>query len=281
MLRPVLLILALALALPARAAEITPEALDALPQADVILLGEVHDNPAHHLNQARAVAALRPKALVFEMLTPEAAAAAPADRSDATALGRALGWDGSGWPDFALYHPIFAAAPEARLYGAEWPRDQVRRAVTEGAAVVFGPEAARYGLDRPLPAAEQRAREDEQFQAHCGAMPADLMAGMVQAQRLRDAALARAVVQAVEETGGPVVVIAGGGHVRRDWGVPAVLAQAAPGLRLLSVGQLEAAPDAEPATAPATASDPAPPYDLWLITPPEPRDDPCAAFSGG
>ena len=35
------------------------------------VIGEVHDNPHHHRNQARAVAALKPGAIVFEMLTPE------------------------------------------------------------------------------------------------------------------------------------------------------------------------------------------------------------------
>ena len=32
--------------------------------SDIVVLGEVHDNPAHHANQARAVAAIKPAALV-------------------------------------------------------------------------------------------------------------------------------------------------------------------------------------------------------------------------
>ncbi|MDF0603033.1 hypothetical protein P1J78_19995, partial [Psychromarinibacter sp. C21-152] len=39
------------------AEEIGPAGLSDLPAADVVILGEIHDNPVHHRNQARAVAA--------------------------------------------------------------------------------------------------------------------------------------------------------------------------------------------------------------------------------
>ena len=111
----------------AKAAQILPDDLDMLPPADVVILGEVHDNPTHNSHQARAVAALRPAALVFEMLSPEQAGLAMGlPRGDAQALGQALQWQDSGWPDFAMYHPIFTAAPDAALYGAALPRDRVR-----------------------------------------------------------------------------------------------------------------------------------------------------------
>lgn len=260
------ILLALFGAFPALAQPIPEIALDSLPPATVVVLGEVHDNPQHHLNQARAVAALRPAAVVWEMLTPEQAARMPEDRAGPGAVAAALGWAGTGWPDFALYFPIVEAAGAARTYGAALPRDEVRRAFVEGAAAVFGADSGRYGLDRPLPPEEQAAREAEQFEAHCGAMPRAMMAGMVEAQRLRDAALARAALLALHETGGPVAVIAGAGHARRDWGVPAVLAQAAPGVGVLALGQTEADPGPEA------------PWDLWLVTEPVERPDPCATL---
>lgn len=263
-----LLILAwAALAGQAGAAEIRAEDLGALPPADVVILGEIHDNPVHHDNQARAVAAIAPAALVFEMLTPAQAAKVPQDRTDGAALARILDWEASGWPDFAMYHPIFTAAPGARIYGANVPRSALGAAMEDGAAAAFGDDAARFGLTTPLPAAEQAAREAEQQEAHCNALPADLLPGMVAAQRVRDAALARAAEAAFAETGGPVVVITGSGHARRDWGVPAALDHAAPALRVLSVGQMEAAPG------------PDAPFDLWIVTDPAPRPDPCAGFA--
>lgn len=257
-----LALMALLLAGPVAAREIGVDALDALPQVDIVLLGEVHDNPAHHANQARAVAAIKPAALVFEMLLPEQVTRLPADRSDAALVDAAIGWTERGWPDFALYQPIFAAAPKARVYGADVPQRDVRRAAMDGAASVL----AGFGLDRPLPDAEQDRRETGLWAAHCFAMPKGAMAGMVQVQRLRDASLARAAIRALRETGGPVAVILGAEHARSDWGVPALIAVEAPALTVLSVGQVEGAAGPQP-------------FDLWIATEGVAgRDDPCAAF---
>lgn len=258
-------LLMLAFGLPARAEPIDAQRLDVLPRADVIVLGETHDNPHHHAGQARAIAALRPAALVWEMLTEAQARRMPDRREDVGELAEALGWAGTGWPDFSLYFPLVQAAGSARHYGAAVPRAEARRAFAEGAATVFAGDAAAFGLARPLDAADQAMREAEQFDAHCAAMPMDMMRGMVEAQRLRDAELARVALSALNETGGPVVVIAGSGHARRDQGIPAALATAAPAVSVLSLAFLESAPDA-------------PLWDLWLVTPPAERDDPCATL---
>lgn len=253
-------------AFPGHAAEIGPEALEAL-RADIVVLGEVHDNPAHHVNQARAVAAIAPRALVFEMLTPEQAAlATPELRSDPEALEAAFGWEASGWPDFSLYAPIFAAAPEAAIYGAAMRRAEVRRAMSEGAASVFGEGAGAFGLNDALSPADQAALETEQMESHCNALPQEMLPGMVAAQRLRDAAFARATLRAFDETGGPVVLITGSGHARTDRGVPFVIGMARPDVSVVSVGQLE------------RPADGAQPFDRWLTTDPAPREDPCAGL---
>ena len=238
-----------------------------LPPAQVVVLGEVHDNPQHHVNQAAAVAALAPTALVFEMLTPQQAArVTPALIGDGPALAEALEWEASGWPDFTLYHPIFLAAPAARVYGAAFDREAIVGTAKGGAARMFGPDAARFGLAEPLAEADLADRVAEQAEAHCGALPPGMLPGMVEVQRLRDAGLARAALKALEETGGPVAVITGNGHARTDRGLPAALAVAAPEVTILTLGQFEAPPEGDP------------PFDLWLVTAPAERDDPCAAF---
>jgi uncharacterized iron-regulated protein len=251
----------------AGAREIEAVDLYDLPRADVLILGEVHDNPIHHAHQAVAIEAVRPSAVVFEMLSlDQAARVTPRLVQSEEALGAVLGWEASGWPDFGMYHPIFVAAGEAAIRGAAAPAEDVRRAVREGAAAVFGEDAARFGLDAPLPEAEQALREAGQLMAHCNAMPAEALPGMVAAQRLRDAWLARAALGALEETSGPVVVVTGNGHARADWGVPRMLAKAAPGIEVLTIGQFEDAAEADP------------PFDYWLVTDPAARQDPCAAF---
>lgn len=246
---------------------IEPTALYDLPPADVVILGETHDNPIHHAHQAIAVEAIRPAAVVFEMLSAEQAArVTPELIGSEAALGAILGWEGSGWPDFSMYYPVFVAARSAEFFGAEAPREEVRQAVGAGAAEAFGEDAARFGLDRPLPEPEQMVREAGQLLAHCGAIPGEALPGMVAAQRLRDAWLARAVLDARAITGGPVVVITGNGHARSDWGLPRVLSEAAPDLSVLTIGQYEEEAEADP------------PYDYWLVTDPAVRPDPCAAF---
>jgi uncharacterized iron-regulated protein len=241
----------------------------ALPEVQIVILGEIHDNKAHHDNQAAAIAAIAPKALVFEMLDPaQAQAAIGVARDDAAALATALGWEGSGWPDFAMYHPLFTAAPQAQIFGAALPRSEVRRAFAEGAAEVFGPEADRFGLAQALPAEEQDLREAEQQAAHCNALPEEMLPGMVAAQRLRDAAFARTALQALEETGGPVIVITGSGHADKQRGMPVALSAAAPDITVLSVGQVEGDGDV-----------PAGRFDLWQRTEAAERGDPCAAFA--
>ena len=155
---------------------------DPARSAEVLFLGENHDNPVHHAVQAAWVAALRPKAIVFEMLTEEQVARiTPALRRDKAALEAALRWEEAGWPDFEMYFPIFAAAPEARIIAAAVPRERLGALMAEDLAVVAGPEiTARFDLDTPLAAQDQAAREALQGAAHCDALPDDLLPRMVE-----------------------------------------------------------------------------------------------------
>lgn len=252
---------------PAIAGPLAVELLERVADAPVVIVGEVHDNPSHHAVQADIVAHLQPSAIVFEMLTEaQADLVTPDNRADQTALADSLDWAESGWPDFAMYHPIFTAAPGAAIYGAAVPRDAARAAMQAGIAESFGTDAADYGLTTPLPAEEQAAQEDLQQQAHCNAMPPEMLPVMVDLQRLRDAVLARETLRALDETGGPVIVITGNGHAREDWGVPAYLTRLRPDLDVFTIGQQE-----DGAGAPGG-------FDAILSAPAVDRPDPCEAF---
>lgn len=239
-----------------------------LPRAAIYFLGETHDNPAHHAAQAAAVEQVQPKALVFEMLTEAQAAQVTAEnRSDAAALADALDWQATGWPDFGMYYPIFAAAPGAEIHGAGLPRGAAREALETGIAAYFGEAAPIYGLMQALPDTQQAEREAMQAVAHCDALPPEMLPGMVGLQRLRDAMLARTALRALDATGGPVVVITGNGHARRDWGAPVYVAEARPDVPVISLGQ------GEDGVAPDGAFDQI--FDARGVA----RDDPCAAFN--
>ncbi|MCK0169473.1 ChaN family lipoprotein [Aliiroseovarius sp. S1123] len=253
------LILSAAPALAQQAA-LTADDLSRLKAADVVLLGEVHDNPTHHEMQAQIVQDVAPAALVIEML----------GQADATTLAAnpaafAERWAQTGWPDFQMYLPIFQAH-EGPIIGAAVPRDVARATYADGVTAHFQGDAAAYGLTDALPEDQRSQRTELQFQAHCEAMPREMMGGMIEVQRLRDATLAAGVVQAVADTDGLVVVITGNGHARKDWGAPAYLARVAPDLDVISVGQGE---------------DGVPPeggFDIVLDAPAPDRPDPCEQF---
>ncbi|MFV0474723.1 MAG: ChaN family lipoprotein [Pikeienuella sp.] len=245
--------------------------VEALKGADIVILGERHDNPAHHEWQARLVAAIAPKGLAFEMVPREREDAANAARASGAGLAAALDWANSGWPDWAMYAPIFAAAPEARIAGGAPPREALNLAAREGAAAAFGAGAARFGLDAPLAGETREAMLKEQEEAHCGALPETMLPGMVEVQRLRDAAFAAAALRLAEAGAGPAALITGNGHARTDRGAPAYLRRAAPALRLLSVGMIEVAETGE-------AREETAPFDFVIHTPAHDRGDPCAAL---
>lgn len=243
-----------------------PDVVRMLSGADVVILGEVHDNAAHHQIQADLLTALAPKAVVWEMITQsQADGLLGLQLSEAEQVSAQLDWDNSGWPDFAIYAPVFAAAQGARQFGGQVPRSVAGDVMTNGAVAFFGEDAAIFGLNLQLPEAEQKLREADQMANHCNAMPAEMLPKLVEFQRLRDASLANAVVKALQATGGPVAVISGNGHARTDRGVPVYLANARPELTVLSLGQSEGGQVAGR-------------FDLVLDAAPIERPDPCLAF---
>jgi uncharacterized iron-regulated protein len=228
---------------------LTADALTArLGAARFLLLGERHDHPEHHLLQASIVrglaAAGRRPAVAFEMLDADQAPALAAylQRSprDAAGLGDAVGWSRSGWPPWPLYQPIAEAALAAGLplAAANLPAGTVR-AVARGNLGALDPAFVRaHGLDRPLASPMKVAMEAEMRESHCGKLPEAMLAGMVTAQRARDATMADRLLAAA---GDGAVLIAGAGHVRTDRGVPIYLDARAPGTTIASVAFVEVA----------------------------------------
>ena len=240
-------------------AEIPQEARD----ADIVVLGEQHDNPDHHARQAAWVAELQPTEIVFEMLTPSQTG----DWKPWTTqkeLDEILDWSKTDWSSFDMYFPIFAAAPQARWRAAGLTRSDLQRHLQRPLSEYYLAET--FGLDQAVDAAEQAAREKLQADAHCGALPEDVLPLMVNAQRLRDVALADAALIVLKHSGGPIVVITGNGHARADWGAPAFIAYAEPDVRVFTMAQGEEG-------NPVQGS-----FSLTLDAAAPKRGDPCAAF---
>ena len=220
------------------------DAASALSAHGALLLGEMHDNPAHHLLQAAAVTQFAnggtkdAAAIVFEQIRDDQQAALDrfADFNQSAArlatagdLKRFVEWDKSGWPK-DIYDPLFKDVIVAKLaiYPGDVPRDAIMKTAKEGEGSLPAAERNRLGLNIPLGDTLDAASLKEIGDAHCGAMPELAFGGMAYAQRYRDAHLADAVLKASNQHGG-AFLIAGGTHVRTDRGVPWYLRLRAPG----------------------------------------------------
>ncbi|WP_224249713.1 ChaN family lipoprotein [Hyalangium gracile] len=262
-----------------------PALREQLAKARYVLLGERHDNADHHLLQASLVRALagsgRRPALAFEMLDVEQQATVDAalarEPGNADAIAQAVDWAHSGWPDWALYRPIFAAGLERGLpiVAANLSRAQGKALAMQGTSALPAELVTRLGLDTPLPEDVSRAMRSELFQAHCGAMPETHMEPMVQVQRARDAQMAERL--RASDTGDGAILITGAGHARTDRGVPAHLARGAGGATVRSVGFVEVSADKrEPGDYVEADGTGRLPFDYVWFTPAAEREDLCA-----
>ncbi len=231
--------------------------LTALIEAQIIILGERHDNPIHHETQAEIVRVIGPAGLAFEMIQRAEEDAVNTDRT---------AWENESWSNWDDYRQILEAAPAARIAGGGVDRDVLLSSVKNGAALAWGAEGARYRLLDQLPIDVTEAMIEEQRVAHCNALPKPMLPGMVEAQQLRDAAFADAALRLVEDGHEPAVLITGNGHARTDRGSPMYLGRAAPRISVISVGIVEANGLTDV------------PYDYVIYTEIHVREDPCEAF---
>ncbi len=260
-----------------------------LASADFVALGETHDNPDHHLLQARMLRAIlaggRRPVLAFEMLTSDQQPAVDASLAraprDPDALCEAVGWKTSRWPDFSFYRPIFAAGLEAGLpiVAANLTRDEVRRIVAKGRDALDEGLRARLAREEPIPDAVLADLREEMSASHCGQLPESLVDPLVLAQRARDARIAERMVTAGAARG--AVLISGSGHALTDRGAPAVVAKDAPGRTVVSVGFVEVDPEVtHPSGYAGGASRQPITFEYVVFTPGVKREDPCAGIQG-
>ncbi len=228
----------------------------------VVLLGEVHDNTAQHALRLAALGALlergaRP-ALAMEQIDRERqpqldallARQPPPDAATVAAAVVDKSWNR------AFYEPYIALALRYRLpiVAANVGRDEARRVMREGLAAA--------GFDAAVPAPLLAAQAHDIEQGHCGALDAATAQRMALAQVARDQFMAR-VLERHAARG--VVLLAGNGHVRSDIGAPHWL-DAATRARSEAIGLVEQGEDDDGH------------YDRRLVTPRQPRADPCAAL---
>ena len=235
--------------------------LDLARKADVIVLGEQHDDPLAHRFQAELSAALAsegPLAVCMEMferdeqafvdayLTGTLSQKALVDVTDSRDWGAPGEWD-------AFYQPIVDAAKagQSPVIAANAPRRFTRLARLEGfdALAAF---AGSYPGQFVVPAPIEESAYAERFKAsmsHHGAPPAkgartampamraltaEQMEGMFRGQQVWDATMADSVVHAWR-THGKAILMVGQFHTDHDGGLLLRMKAAAPDAKMLTI----------------------------------------------
>jgi uncharacterized iron-regulated protein len=190
-----------------------------LPDSQVLVFGEQHDQPDQQRQVARVVRQLADAghlgAVVIEMAERGHSTTGLATDADAATVRGALAW--TGW-DWSAYEPVVMAAVRAgvEVRGGNLPHSALRETMTDSSQDALIDAAARERI-----AAAVR-------QGHCGALPPEQEPGMVRIQIARDHSMADTIVQAlVEARGRQVLLLTGAQHASRDRGVPLHLAREA------------------------------------------------------
>ena len=247
--------------------------------AEVVYLGEVHDNPRHHAAQARILEAIlatgAQPALAFEMLAEDQQAALDEllASTDAPADGeRRLRWQARGWPDFAMYWPLLDLARRHRLpaVAADLDPAVVRRISRDGLAALGDGQARLASLLPPDPARERAIARTIQ-KVHCDLLPERRLPLMVDSWHARNVTIARRLEGALRRAP-QVVVIIGRGH-QEAGGLPAQVAALRPGTRQLVVEMLEVLAGESPERVLREGTG-----DILWLAPAVDRPDPCAGL---
>ena len=254
-----------------------------LSKADVVFLGEIHDDPVHHVYEHDVlrdlVASGRRPALVMEQFDadrqPRLEEARRRFPLDAGAVASGAGFDFTGW-NWSYYAPLVQTALQRDLPLVGANLDARAAMAAAGGSAPAGAIAA----SKPLSAEGQAALRRAIATGHCGMLSDAMVDRMAAAQRVRDAYIANAVVPYAERG---AVVIVGRGHARWDYGAVRELRARMPGTDIVAVGMTEEGSDASDSDVGPTSTPPKPRsvdriYDFVWVAPAFSREDPCVGM---
>jgi len=240
---------------------------DWLPTGGWLLLGEQHDNPDHHEQEARLIRQLGTRgqlgAVALEMATPEQQASLDRALHDPDLrTPELLAWS-EGWPWELYQAPLQAAFRwSSRVLGADLTRADIRSLYTgQTETTELEPAHTDFMLDLL-------------YESHCRQVPKEKLQPMLRIQAARDRHIA-SVLRANVRPGRTGVLLTGSIHARADLGIPRRL-DTTPRLTLL----LQAVDgESDPAAYLPDSFGDLPTTDLVLFTPPFEAPDYCAGLA--
>lgn len=259
---------------------------------EVILLGETHDNARHHQLQAMMidyqVQQQRSPSIAFEMLDKnqqdvieQFQQTHQQNNNKTDQFARAIAWQESGWPEWSYYRPVFVQAIENNLpiIAANLDLTFIRSVIRQGEKALSDDMqdlVKKYQYDKPV----KHALEQDILAAHCDMLPEKMLAPMLLGQQVRDLSITQAILSALKERAAHgVILIAGSGHTRKDFGVPFYLQKEAPEYNVISIAFMEVQEGEFQADSYAKGwalKENSPlPFDYVWFTPQAQREDPC------
>jgi len=235
------------------------ELMRVVAAADVVYLGEKHNNPRHREIQTEVIGSLlaldMKPVLVFETFSVDQTSTllnyldnqrpplSAAPRSSLEQVLRSdLGWGSERDHDWKFYGSVLqiARANQLSAFGMDLPRGIRARLQTVGADGLMRVEQRRLlptGFNNP---AYRRLMYKELKSAHCGWGTEEYLSRLYDTWVARNDAMATVITDILDqEIGRPVVVIVGGGHVRYNEGLFERVAHIKPAVVQVNLGLRE------------------------------------------
>ncbi len=259
-------------------------------RSQFLLLGENHNNPDHHILQAKmletVVKADRKPDMVFEMIPRSLSAEANSynlkNDPELEGFAKRLAWEKRGWYSWDIYKPIglVVAQNQLRVVAGNFDRKLVR-SLYKSKTALSEEEHKRFALNESFPPHLQVSLNQELIASHCGMIGETALPAMTRIQRAKDGLMADAMISSSLNSG--TVLIAGNGHIRKDRGVPWVLRKKLSDtsglINTYSIGLIEVRKNiTDPKQYELINSKGEALYDVVIFTPKTNIDDPCAAM---
>ncbi len=202
--------------------------IDQLESRELIFIGEVHDNPDHHLIQVQILQALMdrhgPFTVAMELFQEQQQALIDSylegNSTEETFL-KQVKWNSQWGFDYHFYRPLILLAKErgVRILAINAPTSIVRKVARHGLQSLKPAERARLAGNIDLNNEGHKAylREAYKRHAHLGLQDFDYF---YQAQCVWEDTMAENIAEYLKKNGGKMVVFSGNGHIIKKFGVP-------------------------------------------------------------
>ena len=207
-----------------------------LKPVDVIFVGEVHNNPEHHLIQVQLLQALMaryapPLAVAMEFFDTTRQPALDRFMSgdlDETAFLKQVDWKNSWRFPYHLYRPILWVSQDkgAALLGINAPNAVVKKVARSGLESLTSEERNQVARDIDLDNKAHREYLSSIFKQHPFKKNPKQKHNMgnfdhfYQAQCVWDETMAETIAAYIKAHGGKMVVFTGNGHIMNRFGIP-------------------------------------------------------------